>query len=345
MNRKYFLTSILMASAAFTNIGKLNAAEPINKKRQAQIPPFLKPGDTIGICSPSGDISLDDIAPSVALMQSWGYQVRIGSSPGQRDFIFGGTDAQRTQDLQQMLDDPHIKAIMCARGGYGLVRIIDQLDFSKFRKHPKWVIGFSDITVLHNHINRNFHIATIHSKMCNSFPKDWTKADAMQIETILSIRQAIAGEESVFRAPVHTANRSGKVTAELVGGNLSILETLAGTESDLKTDGKILFIEDVDESLYRIDRMIWNLRRTGKLDHLAGLVVGGFALKPDKPGAEFGQDVIGIISSHTKDFKFPVCFDFPVGHQKNNFALKCGMLHTLEVGPEGSKLSSVRPVF
>ncbi|WP_316744780.1 LD-carboxypeptidase [Pedobacter antarcticus] len=342
MNRKYFLSSLLTAGAALTSVGSWATPVLTAKKSSVKVPPFLKPGDTIGICSPSGFISLADIGPSVQLIESWGYRVRVGSSPGQQDFIYGGTDLQRIKDLQQMLDDPELKAIMCARGGYGLVRIIDQLDFSRFKNNPKWIIGFSDITVLHCHINRNFNIATLHSKMCNSFPKDWTKAEPIQIETILSIRQALAGEESAFSAPVHPFNRPGTVTAELIGGNLSIIETLAGTASDLKTKGKILFIEDVDESLYRIDRMLWNLKRTGKLEDLAGLIIGGFKLKPDLPGEEFGQDLYAIVNNQVKDFNYPVCYDFPVGHQKNNFALKCGMLHKLEVGTQQTLLKSIR---
>ncbi|KEQ30599.1 peptidase S66 [Pedobacter antarcticus 4BY] len=342
MNRKYFLSSLLTAGAALTSMGSWATPVSPTINSSLKVPPFLKPGDTIGICSPSGFISLADIAPAVQLMESWGYRVLIGSSPGQQDFIYGGTDLQRAKDLQQMLDDPEVKAIMCARGGYGVVRIIDQLDFSGFKKKPKWIIGFSDITVLHCHISRNFNIATLHSKMCNSFPKDWTKAEPVQIETILSIRQALAGEESVFSAPFNPFNRLGVVTAELVGGNLSIIETLAGTASDLKTKGRILFIEDVDESLYRIDRMLWNLKRTGKLDNLAGLVVGGFKLKPDEPGEEFGRDLYEIVNSQVKDFNYPVCYDFPVGHQKNNFALKCGMVHKLEVGAQHTFLTSVR---
>src|SRR5437868_14151556 len=195
MDRKRFISSLITAGAALSTSGAWAATPEIPYANpHHKIPPYLKPGDTIGIVSPSGYISLADIVPSVQLIQSWDFKVEIGDNTGKKDFIYGGTDEERAADLQQMLDNPEIKAIMCARGGYGLVRIIDQLNFKQFKKSPKWIIGFSDITALHCHINRNFGIATLHSKMCNSFPDDWTKADAMQIATIQSIRQALTGE-------------------------------------------------------------------------------------------------------------------------------------------------------
>jgi len=304
-------------------------------------PPFLNPGDTIGITSPAGYISLAEIQPSVQLMESWGFKIQVGSTIGKKDFTYGGTDEERAADLQQMLDNPDIKAIMCARGGYGLVRIIDQLDFKQFVAQPKWVIGFSDVTVLHCHINRNFGIATLHSKMCNSFPDDWTKAEPIQITTILSIKQALLGEAMKYTAPVTASNRPGRAEGQLVGGNLSIIENLAGTKSDLKTKGKILFVEDTGEYLYSIDRMFWNLKRTDKLSQLAGLIIGGFKLKPDDAGEEFGKTVYEIVMEKVKEYDYPVCFDFPVGHQKDNFALRCGVQHVLEVGADGSTLSFI----
>lgn len=295
----------------------------------------------MGIISPSGYISLADIVPAVQLIQSWGFKVEIGDNTGKKDFIYGGTDEERVADLQQMLDNPEIKAIMCARGGYGLVRIIDQLNFKQFKKNPKWLIGFSDITALHCHINRNFGIATLHSKMCNSFPDDWTKADAMQIATIQSIRQAIVGESLSYSSPAVAQNRPGNVEAELVGGNLSLIATLSGTPSDLDTNGKILFVEDTHEYLYNIDRMFWNLKQSGKLSRLAGLIIGGFQLTPDIEGEAFGRTIYDIVTEKVKEYTYPVCFDFPVGHQKNNFALKCGARHMLEVNAEGSTLKSL----
>ncbi len=340
MNRKYFISSLATAGAAISTSPGWAVAAPTESRRKHKIPPFLKAGDTIGITSPAGYISLAEVQPSVQLMESWGFKVQVGATIGKKDFTYGGTDAERTADLQHMLDDPNIKAIMCARGGYGLVRIIDQIDFKQFVAQPKWVIGFSDVTVLHCHIHQNFGIATLHSKMCNSFPDDWTKAEPIQVNTILSIRQALAGEDFKYTAPAAALNRQGRAEGQLVGGNLSIVENMVGTSSDIDTKGKILFVEDTGEYLYNIDRMFWNLKRAGKLDKLAGLVVGGFKVKPDDAGDEFGKTIYEIVMEKVKEYSYPVCFDFPVGHQRNNMALKCGVQHMLEVGPDGSTLRS-----
>jgi muramoyltetrapeptide carboxypeptidase len=240
-----------------------------------------------------------------------------------------------------MIDDPKVKAIMCARGGYGFVRIIDKLIFTKLVAQPKWIIGFSDITVLHCHLNRNYGIASIHSKMCNSFPDDWNKAEPIQIETILSIKQALTGQKMKYTAPVNAQNKPGRAEGILIGGNLKMIETLAGTKSDIRTTNKILFVEDTGEYLYSIDRMFWNLKRTGKLDKLAGLVVGGFKIKPDDPGEEFGRTVQDIVLEKVKGYHYPVCFDFPVGHQRNNYALKCGVRHRLTVSGEEVTLREI----
>ncbi|MDB5150636.1 MAG: Peptidase [Mucilaginibacter sp.] len=336
------MSSLVTAGAALSTSGAwATTPETPYVNTHHKIPPYLKPGDTIGLTSPSGYISLADIMPSVQLMQSWGFNVTIGDNTGKKDFIYGGTDEERAADLQQMLDTPEIKAIMCARGGYGLIRIIDHLNFKQFKKHPKWIIGFSDITALHCHINRNFGIATLHSKMCNSFPDDWAKADPIQIATIQSIRQALIGESLNYSSPAVAQNRPGQAEAPLVGGNLSLIATLSGTPSDLDTNGKILFIEDTHEYLYNIDRMFWNLKQSGKLSRLAGLIIGGFQLKPDIEGEEFGRTIYDIVTEKVKEYTYPVCFDFPVGHQKNNFALKSGVRLALEVGTEGSTLKTV----
>jgi muramoyltetrapeptide carboxypeptidase len=240
-----------------------------------------------------------------------------------------------------MLDDRDIDAILFARGGYGAVRIIDMIDFTTFKKRPKWLIGFSDATVFHSHVNRNFGIATIHSKMCNSFPADWSKAEPSQIETINSIRKCLIGEKMQYTAVANEKNRSGTGEGILIGGNLSILQNLAGTKSDIHTAGKILFVEEVSEYLYSIDRMFRNLKRTGKLDKLKALVIGGFKNKPDDAGEEFGRTVYDIVTEVVKEFSYPVCFDFPVGHQKDNYALKCGVKHRLVVSADGVTLKEV----
>jgi len=296
-----------------------------------KVPKYLKPGDIIGITAPAGHITADEIRPAVMQMESWGFKIKVGDTIGKTDFTFAGTDAERAADFQQMLDDTSVKAIMCARGGYGMVRIIDKIDFTRFRERPKWVIGFSDLTVFHSHVNRNYGIASLHSKMCNSFPDDWSKAEQIQIETINSIRQALRGEKMKYLFDANPSNKIGKAEGVLVGGNLKTIESLAGSASDLYTAGKILFVEDTGEYLYSIDRMFWNLKRTAKLKNLKALIIGGFRIKPDDPGEEFGKTIEDIVLEKIKNYTFPVCFDFPVGHQKNNFALKCGVKHRLSV--------------
>ena len=292
-------------------------------------PAYLKAGDTIGITSPAGAITVEEMQPALAVLRNWGFQVKIGAAIGKKDFTRGGTDEERRSDLQAMLDDPSLKAILCARGGYGVVRIVDDLDWTRFKQKPKWVIGFSDITILHSHIHRHCQVASVHSKMTNSFPDDWNKALPIQIETILSLRDALQGRKMQYTATAHPLNRVGTAEGALVGGNLKLLESMAGTPSDIKTEGKILFVEDTGEYLYSLDRMFWNLKRTGKLDKLAGLIVGGFTIKEDDEGEEFGRTLQEIVLEKVKEFKYPVCFDFPVGHQRANYALKCGVAHRL----------------
>jgi muramoyltetrapeptide carboxypeptidase len=337
MNRKDFLSTVVPITAvttAFTN-------NKTSEKKLINVPPYLKKGDTIGITCPSGYISLEECQPAINKMQEWGFNIRLGMTVGAKDFTFAGTDEQRAKDLQQMLDDDSINTIMLGRGGYGAVRMIDKVDFTKFKKKPKWIIGFSDATVFHCHINRNFDIATLHSKMCNSFPDDFTKAVQTQIDTIDSIRQCLAGEKMKYERLPIAENRPGEGIGNLVGGNLSIIQMLDGSVSDLKTEGKILFIEDVDEYPYKIDGMLWNLKRSNKLNKLKGLVVGEFRIKPDDAGEEFGKTIYDMVMEKVKEYNYPVCFDFPVGHVKENYALKCGMKHRLTVSNTGTILECV----
>jgi muramoyltetrapeptide carboxypeptidase len=336
MNRKDFLASIVPLATVATafNPHPISEDPELSKK----IPPYLKKGDLIGITCPSGSITLDECQPAINKMTEWGFKIRLGMTVGARDFTFAGTDEQRTKDLQQMLDDNTIKAIMLGRGGYGAVRIIDNIDFTNFEKNPKWIIGFSDATVFHLHINHNYGIATIHSKMCNSFPDDFSKADQTQIDSIESIRKCLIGEKMNYKAPMNPNNRQGEAVGPLIGGNLSIIDNLCGSDSDVHTDGKILFIEDVGEYLYKIDGMLWNLKRSGKFKKLKGLIVGGFKMKPDDAGEEFGMSLYEMVLEKVKEYNYPVCFDFPVGHIKENYALKCGVRHQLKVGGEGSLL-------
>jgi muramoyltetrapeptide carboxypeptidase len=277
-------------------------------------------------------------------MKEWGFEIKIGNTVGAKDFSFAGTDEERIKDFQNMIDDDSINAVMLGRGGYGAVRIIDGIDFKRFASKPKWIIGFSDATVFHSHLNKNYGIASIHSKMCNSFPSDWSIAERSQIETIDSIRRCLIGEKVEYSSLPNEKNRTGTGEGILVGGNLSILQNLAGTKSDIETKNKILFVEDTGEYLYSIDRMFWNLKRSEKLDKLNGLIIGGMKTKPDDAGEEFGRTVYDIVTEVVKEFAYPVCFDFPVGHQKNNYALKSGVRHRLAVSAEGVALTEVPKV-
>ncbi len=338
MKRKEFISSAAILTGATLLPGR-SLGLPEGSDAELIRPAYLKKGDSIAITCPAGYISFEDIQPAVKQMESWGFKVRVGNTVGKRDFTFGGTDDERTRDLQILLDDPNVKAIMCARGGYGVSRIIDKISFTRLKERPKWIIGFSDITALHLHINRNFPIVSIHSKMCNSFPDDWETADPIVQETILSIRDALTGTKMKYKVTPDEHNRPGIGQGVLIGGNLSIIQNLMGTNSEINTAGKILFLEEVGEYLYSLDRMLMNLKRAGKMDKLAGLVIGGFnKIKVDDPGEEFGRDLYNIVMEKVGAFKYPVCFNFPVGHQKNNFALKCGAMHLLTVRKDGIEL-------
>lgn len=328
MKRQSFLQMAGMGLMALPSL----ASTTSSKIRKIKTPPYLQPGDTIGITCPAGFSLLETIQPSIDIIQSWGYKIRLGNTIGKMDHTFGGTDAERAADFQQMMDDITIKAILCATGGYGAVRMLDLLNFKAFKNNPKWVIGFSDITVLHSHLHQVIQVASLHAKMCGSFPKDWATADEIQQATILSIKDSLEGKMISYPSIPVEQNRTGKANGLLVGGNLKILENLNGSVSMLDTDGKILFVEDVGEPLYNIDRMFCNLLRSGKLANLSGLVVGGFSnIKIDNPAVPFGRDIYTIVKEKVAPFNYPVCFDFPVGHIKNNFALKCGLPHQLMV--------------
>ena len=281
MNRKDFIAAVVPLGLSATIIRNLPAENiNINASQAGIVPPYLNKEDTIGITSPAGFITLEEIKPAIKKLQEWGFNVKIGDTIGKRDFTFGGTDIERLADLQQMIDDKTIQAIMCARGGYGIIRLIDGIDFKNFLKYPKWIIGFSDVTVMHNHINSNYNIAGIHSKMCNSFPEDWDLAEQVQKESIESIRRCISGDKMKYSVSPNSNNRPGNGMGQLTGGNLKTIESLSGSRSSISTKDKILFVEDTGEYLYSIDRMFWNLKRSGKLSELKGLIIGGFKIKP-----------------------------------------------------------------
>lgn len=291
-------------------------------------PPYLQKGDTIGMVCPSGYIVPEKAAECIRVLQDeWGFTVRVGKTIGGDSLTyFAGSDAERLADFQQMLDDPDIKAVLCARGGYGMSRIIDALSFKQFKKQPKWLIGFSDITLLHSHVYSNYYISTLHAPMAAAFN------DAGYINRyVQSIRHALEGKKVKYECEAHVLNRKGEAIGELIGGNLAMLAHAIGTDSDLKTRGRILFVEDVGEYLYNIDRMMHQLKRSGRLKNLAGLIVGGFTDTKDTP-RPFGQDAYAIIRDCVSEYDYPVCFGFPVSHEKENYALKIGVGYKLRVG-------------
>jgi muramoyltetrapeptide carboxypeptidase len=279
-------------------------------------PPFLQPGDTVAIVSTARKITKSDLDPALQLLAKWGLKAVLGHTIGAEDHQYAGDDSLRTRDFQAMLDNPNVKAIWCARGGYGTVRMVDDLDFSEFITSPKWIIGYSDITVLHSHIH-NFGIETLHAQMPLEIEKKTVVAQDSIFEVLFgkTYRLTFSGN--------HTQNRYGTAQGTLVGGNLSVLYSLGGSVSDINTRDKILFIEDLDEYLYHIDRMLQNFKRSGKLEHLAGLIVGGMTQMHDNT-IPFGKTPREIVMDAVGVYSYPVCFDFPAGHINDNRALILG---------------------
>lgn len=293
-------------------------------------PKKLQQNDTIAIVSTARKITIDEVQPAIKLLEKWGLNVVIGDTIGFEDNQFAGNDDQRTSDFQKMLDNPKIKAIWCARGGYGTVRIIDKLDFSEFQKHPKWIIGYSDVTVLHSHIH-NLGFKTLHATM----PLDVTENTD---DALNSLRKCLFGEAISYEIQSSKENKLGIASGELVGGNLSMLYSLLGSATSIKTDDKILFIEDLDEYLYHIDRMLMNLKRNGYFNNLKALIVGGMTTMHDNK-IPFGKNAKEIILEHLSEYNFPVIFDFPAGHLEDNNALIFGSKITVEVNKISSRLS------
>jgi len=291
-----------------------------------RIPPYLQKGDTIGLVCPAGYMAAEKTQTCLDTLTEWGYRVKVGNTlGGSSQTYFSGTDEERLNDLQQMLDDDEVKAVLCARGGYGTGRIIDKIDFRKFKKQPKWIIGYSDITVLHAHLYSNYYISSFHAPMAGAFNEEGYKN-----EFVLSLKNALEGKKLKYSCPVHEFNRRGEAIGELVGGNLALLAHLVGTDSDIKTRGRILFIEDIGEYLYNIDRMMHQLKRSGKLSRLAGLIVGGFTDTKDNE-RPFGKTAYEIIREIIHEYDYPVCFGFPVSHTHENYALKIGAGFKLRV--------------
>jgi|SRR6185503_742250 len=297
----------------------------VNRKSEIISPPPLKKGDKIAITCPAKKLPAP-MTDAVKLLESWGLEVVLGETVDLSYHQFAGDDDQRAQDLQRFVDDDSIKAIIAARGGYGTVRMIDKVDFSRFASHPKWLVGFSDITVLHTHLFANYGTQTIHGQMPVNIPD----ASAHSLETL---RKALFGEGFSYQINSHGNNRVGERSGILVGGNLSLLVAVSGSVSDLDYAGKVLFIEDVSEYLYSIDRMMRCLDRANKLKHLNGLIVGGFTDMKDND-IPFGQTVAEIIKDVVKEYDFPVCFDFPAGHIPDNCSLVLGKTVTLSVNAD-----------
>ena len=289
------------------------------------IPSYLKKGDTIGIICPSGYMPFEKVENCILILKKWGYKTVVGNTVGSQFNYFSGTDEQRFNDLQSMLDDASIKAILCGRGGYGLSRIIDKIIFSKFKKNPKWIIGYSDITLLHSHINKQLKIATIHSPMAAAF-----NDGGFENQYVLSLQKTLKGSKLKYTCNHHAYNKNGVATGELVGGNLCMIAHTLGTNSAFNTKNKILFLEDIGEYIYNIDRMFLQIKRAGFLKDLAGLIIGSFTDLKDTT-TPFGKDVYGIIKEHIAEYDFPIAFNFPVGHQTENYALKVGVQYSLSV--------------
>ncbi|TGE21791.1 LD-carboxypeptidase [Hymenobacter aquaticus] len=294
-------------------------------------PPPLRPGDQVALVGTARKVTAEEMAPAVDILTRWGLRVVLGESITAAHHQFAGSDELRRRDLQQQLDAPDIRAILCARGGYGTTRIIDQLDFSGFAQHPKWVAGFSDITTLNCHLLK-LGYESIHGVMAFIFNQAGGEA------SLESLRRALFGEPISYAVPAHPLNRPGSATGELIGGNLTLLQNLTGTASDCPTDGRILFLEDVAEYLLSIDRMMVHLDRTGKLRNLAGLVVGHFT-DPQDNAVPFGQTPDEIIATYAAKYQFPVAYGFPVGHEPQNMALICGRPARLTVTAAGTELS------
>ena len=294
-----------------------------------KIPPALKKGDTVAIAATARKTTKEIIAPSVEIMQNWGLKVVFAPNLFKEENQFAGSDKERVAGFQWALDNKEIKAVILACGGYGTMRVIDDLNFKRFIKNPKWIVGYSDTTIIQSHLV-NLGIASIHGTMAFQFTK--------HEEATESLRKILFGEKQEYASEAHKLNRNGEAKAEIVGGNLSLLYALSGSKSDLDTKGKILFVEDLDEYLYHIDRMMLQLKRSGKLKNLKGLIVGGMTDMKDN-AIPFGKTAEEIIWDVVREYKYPVCFNFPAGHVSKNLAFFIGKKAQLKVTKKGVTLN------
>jgi muramoyltetrapeptide carboxypeptidase len=287
-------------------------------------PQNLQPGDLIGLVCPAGAVPIERVQKCVETLIQWGYQVKLGATVGTKNNSFSATDAERAADLQQMLDDSAVKAVLCARGGYGVSRIIHQINFNEFKKQPKWVIGFSDITVLHAALQKT-GVASIHGPMAAAFNKGDEGAPYIQ-----ALKTLLEGGKTVYTTAPHAFNKIGSATAPIVGGNLCMMAHLIGSTNSFDTAGKLLFMEDIGEYHYNLDRLMIQLKQAGMFDKLAGLIVGGFTEMKD-PNTDFGATAFEIIQSHVKEYAYPICYDFPISHDTTNYPVMEGGIYTLSV--------------
>ena len=278
-------------------------------------PPYLKKGDKIAIVCPAKKLP-KSIDSAISILENWGLEVIVGESVYASHHQFAGTDQLRTHDIQRFLDDETVKAIICGRGGYGTIRIIDELDFTKFKQNPKWFIGFSDVTILLSHIIAQTQIQCLHAQMPYTF-------DESTPEALSSLKKVIFGERQTYHYSSEFNNQPGVGKGILIGGNLTLLVMMQGSVSEMDFDDKILFLEDVGEQEYSIDRMLRMLKRAGKLKNLRGLIIGAFNEIAEEK-ISFGQTAEQVIWDIVKDYDYPVCFNFPTGHIENNLSMVLG---------------------
>ena len=292
----------------------------------------MRAGDRVGVLALASQVSYDALGEGLrVLREDWGLEVTEGETLHTQYHQFAGTDEQRRRDCQRMLDDPTLKAIFSARGGYGSSRMMDDLSFRKFRHHPKWLVGFSDITAFHCHLHR-LGFESLHATMPKLFGHEGA------FNAVNTLRQALWGERMQYEIQPHELNRPGVAVGPVVGGNLCLLAHLIGSRSDLDTKGKLLFIEDVEEYYYNLDRMMVQLKRARKLNRLSGLIVGQFTDMKDNETIGFGKNALEIIAEFAAEYDYPVCFDFPVGHVNDNRAMIVGREARLLITPENVRL-------
>ncbi len=332
---KNLLTIPLFCVVLFFGI-KTNVAQNLIEKQNTTLkqPPYLKAGDTVAIVAPSGILKnrTKEVEQAKALLKSWGLHAVVGQHVFSKANHFAGTDDERCEDLQKALDNPKISAIWCARGGYGTVRILDKLDFSKFKQNPKWIIGYSDITALHNQIH-NEGVESVHALMCTSLQDDLSTIK----ETISTFKDAVFGKPLSYTLKGSTYNKTGTTSGQLVGGNLTMLHTMLGSKTSIDTSGKIVFIEEIGEYKYHIDRMLQSLKRAGYFDNCTGVIVGDMS-KMRTNTTLWGTSIEQLVLDALADYNFPIAFNMPAGHEKDNRAMILGRTIQLSVSSEQSKI-------